>query len=222
MPDRLGVIGEYPYRYYFDYPAHTPLARFILIDPNLYRGDSRYDYCKDGETIECDWLQARIDEAKALGLWTVVGMHKNCITMGIKPCEIGSELLDLLVKNKVDLVLQGHDHNYQRSKQLAISPECPTIVVDGYDSDCVVDDGTDSLYAKAQGTIIIISGVFGVTSRSVDPADPEAGYFTKWMGTTTDSFYGFMKYEVSRDAIQAQFMNSKGSFSDSFTITSAD
>ena len=120
LPDHLGVKGLYAHRYYFDYPPGAPLARFILIDPDLYRGATVAQYCTGGETENCDWLKARIDEAKSQGLWTIVGMHKNCLTIGQKSCEIGADLLNVLIARKVDLVLQGHDHGYQRSKQLSL------------------------------------------------------------------------------------------------------
>ncbi len=218
LPDRLGGTGTYAHRYYFDYPASAPLARFIMIDPNMYRNGSRVEYCKSGETTECNWLKARIDEAKSAGLWVIVGMHKNCITMGVKSCEIGSQLLNLLAEKKVDLVFQGHEHNYQRSKQLALGSACPTIAVNAYDADCVVDDGADGLYTRGQGTIIAVAGAFGASPYAVDPADPEAGYFASYMGPNTDPSSGFVKVDVSESAIHAQFMHSKGSFSDSFTI----
>ena len=35
LPDRLGAVGTYGKQYYFDYPASSPLARFIMISPDL-------------------------------------------------------------------------------------------------------------------------------------------------------------------------------------------
>ena len=56
-----------------------------------------------------------------------MGMHKVCLTMGIKSCEIGASLLNVLIDRKVDLIIQGHDHSYQRSKQLALGPNCTAV-----------------------------------------------------------------------------------------------
>ncbi len=221
LPDRLGVSGSYAHRYYFDYPASAPLARIIMIDPDMYRGDSNIQYCKKGDTVECDWLKARIDEAKSAGLWVIVGMHKNCITMGVKSCEIGTELMDLLAEKKVDLVLQGHEHNYQRSKQLAIGPGCSTVAVNAYDPDCVADDGADGLYTRGQGTVIVIAGAVGASPYDVNVDDPEADYFSTYMGKNSDGSSGFVKVDVSQTALNARFMNAKGSYTDSFTITQA-
>jgi hypothetical protein len=93
-------------------------GRVRVIDPDLPRGSADAEYCKDGETSNCNWLEARTDEAKSKGLWTIVSMHKVCVTVGKKICEVGAELFNLLLERKVDLVLQGHEHGCQRSKQM--------------------------------------------------------------------------------------------------------
>ena len=63
-------------------------------------------------------------------------------------------LLDKFCFKEVDLVLQGHDHNYQRSKQLT----CAT--PDVYVAACVADDGADNAYGKGSGSVVEIAGVF--------------------------------------------------------------
>jgi hypothetical protein len=220
LPDRLGVTGLYAHQYFFDYPAGAPLARFILIDADLHRGSSEAQYCTEGDTENCDWLKARIDEAKRAGLWTIVGMHKNCLTIGIKSCEIGEPLLNLLVERKVDLVLQGHDHSYQRSKQLALGAGCRSIADDAYDADCVVDDGSDDAYLRGAGMVFIIAGVFGRDAYRVDSRDPEAGYMAAWMQPAELS-NGFMQFTVTNDRIEGAFVNSIGPFRDSIAVTGA-
>jgi hypothetical protein len=218
LPDRLGASGLYAHQYYFDYPAEAPLARFILIDPGLYRGAAKANYCMSGDTTNCDWLKARIDEAKSQGLWTVVGMHKNCITMGVKSCEIGAPLLNALVERKVDVILQGHEHGYQRSKQLSLGAGCTALAANVYDSDCVIDDGTDGAYAKGAGSVLAIAANFGRSSNAINTSDPEAPYFSAWMDPSLNS-RGFLLFSVSRDTINAQFVSGNGSYSDSFVIS---
>lgn len=217
LPDRLGVTGEYAHRYYFDYPAGAPLARFILIDPGLLRGSTRAHYCTGGDVENCDWLKARIAEAQAAGLWTIVGMHLNCLTLGFKSCEAGEPLLNLLVEHKVDLVLQGHDHTYQRSKQLALGAGCPSIAANAINPSCIADDGSDGHYARGAGMVFIIDGVFGQSVAGADPADPEAEYMAAWMASGELS-YGFMKFTVTRDSLAGEFVNTKGRYTDRITI----
>ena len=217
LPDRLGVTGQYGHQYYFDYPPTAPLARFILIDPNLTRGSAKANYCTSGDTANCDWLKARIDEAKAKGLWTVVGMHKVCLTMGIKSCEIGASLLNVLIDRKVDLIIQGHDHSYQRSKQLALGPNCTAVKAGAYNAACVVDNGADGVYTKGAGLVVVIAANVGRDSYTISTSDAEAPYFAAWM-PSSDKSYGFLRVGVSANRLDAQFVHGDGTYSDKFVI----
>src|SRR3989441_5830701 len=120
LPDRLGAQGTYGKEYYFDYPASSPIARFIMISPGLtFTNGGLYDY--SAGTAHYNWASNTIDSARAAGItWVIVGMHKVCITMGTMLCEVGNDIMNLLVSKKVDLILQAHDHDYQRSKQLGL------------------------------------------------------------------------------------------------------
>src|SRR5260221_11933463 len=45
LPDRLGAVGTYGKEYYFDYPASSPIARFIMISPGLtFTNGGAYSY----------------------------------------------------------------------------------------------------------------------------------------------------------------------------------
>jgi hypothetical protein len=123
--------------------------------------------------------------------------------------------MNLLVEKRVDLVLQGHDHNYQRSKQLSLNTStCPAVPIGAYDPDCVVDDGTDDVYPKGTGTLFVIDGTFGMGLYPVSPNDPEAPYFARSDATS----WGFTEYTVTADRIEARFLNSSGTFTETFTI----
>jgi Calcineurin-like phosphoesterase len=216
LPDRLGSTGMYAVHYYFDYPPASPLMRVIMIPPNMRVENVLYNYTPDSPHYA--WLSSTIDDARAAGIpWVAVGMHDVCITTGIKACEIGPDLMNLLISKRVDLVLQAHDHNYQRSKQLRFkSGVCAAVPVGSFDPSCVVDQGADGIYAKGAGSVFVISGNFGHCCYAVDSADPEAGYFARYDSTSR----GFTKYTVGPGHIEAQFVNSIGSFTDSFSIIS--
>ena len=220
LPDKLGNIsGEYGKEYYFDYPSTAPLARFILISPNLMFSDGQtYRYTVGSARYQ--WLTDRIDEARIAGIqWVIVGMHEDCLSIATKPCEISPDLMNLLISKKVDLVLQAHDHTYQRSKQLALSDSCPAVVPDTFNAGCVVDDGSDQIYTAGNGTLFVIDATFGAELYNINLLDPEVGYFAKWMGLNADPRFGFMKYTVSDTGISAQFIGSTaGTFTDSFTL----
>jgi hypothetical protein len=220
LPDHLGNIsGEYGKEYYFDYPANTPIARFILISPNLALSNGLI-YRYTAGTARYNWVADTIDNARIAGLrWVIVGMHEDCLSAATKPCEIGADLMNLLISKKVDLVLQAHDHTYQRSKQLSLSVNCAAVPVGVYDANCVVDDGSDDLYTAGNGTVFVVDGIFGAEMYDINPLDPEIDYFAKWMGLNTNPRFGFTKYTVSDSSISAQFVGSTaGTFTDNFTL----
>src|SRR5581483_3216441 len=204
--------------YYYDYPASAPLARMINISPNLaFPGESTYQYTPG--SAHYTWLVNAIDSARSAGIpWVVVTMHENCIKAGSAAgstnCEIGADLQKLLVAKRVDLVLQGHTHTYQRSKQLALGPACSTVINTAYDPDCVVNDGSSGSYTKGAGMVLVISGTGGESTGSVSTSDPDAKYFAKLSGSN----YGFVKFQVTATQLSARFVAATGTFSDSFTI----
>ena len=226
LPDQIGTIqGTYGKEYYFDYPANNPLARLILISPALnFTNGGFYDYSIGSPHYS--WLSDTIDAARAEGIpWVIVGMHKPCISIGQVGCDSGSDIMNLLIQKKVDLVLLGHSHSYERSKQLSCA------VVNSYKPSCVVNDGSTGTYLKAGGTILIIQGTMGEGQEAISPSNPEAGYFTRawgsngyWNGTGTSlvagATWGFVRYTVTPTQIIAQFLNTTGSFRDGFVISS--
>jgi chitodextrinase len=207
-PFTLGqFVGDYGKQYFFDYPQAAPLARFIMIAPGV-RGSLNIDYSATGPGYA--FTRDAIDSARAAGIkWIVVGMHKNCISVGDKACEIGTALMNLLIEKRVDLVLQSHDHNYQRSHALSC------VTVGSVNPDCIADDGSDGLYAKGAGPVVLINGEFGRPLYPVNPSDSEAGYFAKSDATT----FGITRYHVTETSITADYIGSGGGTNaDSFTI----
>jgi len=143
-------------------------------------------------------------------------MHKPCLSMGIYTCESGPDLLNLLLSKKVDLVLQGHEHLYQRTKQLALGPGCAAMVPDVADPDCIADAG--STLVKGAGTVFATIGTGGIAQRAVNPGDPEAPYFAASSGLDTAT-WGVLDVHATAATLSAQFARaSGGSFTDSFTI----
>ncbi len=211
LPDRMNSVisqyGKYGREYYFDYQS----VRIIMAGADNADGADPYKY--DVGSNHYNWLRDTIVEAKSAGKWVIVGVHKDCITMGIMTCSIGSDMMNLLIDERVDLVLQGHDHNYQRSKQLT----CAT--VGSFSSACVVDDGADGVYARGAGTVFVIVGTGGTGLLDVNESDPEAGYFASWMGRNSNPRKGVLKVMLSDTSLSAQFVGSTpGIFTDSFVI----
>ena len=206
----MNSAGTYGAEYYFD--VGTDL-RVIMIGADLLIDGEDYTY--EIGNAHYDWLAGVLDDAAAAGInWVVVGMHKVCITAGNKPCEIGADLMDLLLDRRVDVVLHGHDHDYQRSKQLTCAE------VDLYVDSCVADDGADGLYTKGEGTIIVIAGTFGGGGLTeIDPNDPEFEYMAATMGDGEAlSGRGLLQLVITGNELTVEFVGSTTTYSDTFTI----
>ena len=91
--------------YSFDWGS----AHFVALDTN--------DDFQD--KAQLDWLIGDLERARAAAVpWIILFFHKPFITVGSKGLEaskIRTILLPILDRFEVDLVLNGHDHNYQRS-----------------------------------------------------------------------------------------------------------
>jgi hypothetical protein len=203
------LTGSYGKQYYFDYPATNPIARFIMIAPDV-AGSLNINYTTTSSAGYV-FTKNAIDDAQADGIkWIIVGMHKNCISTGSKSCEIGTTIMNLLINERVDLILQSHDHNYQRSHALSC------ITTNTVNSACIGDSGSDNLYIKGRGPVIVINGEFGRPLYDVAWADSESGYFAAISSTS----FGLSKYTVTNTQITSEYLKSSstGTWSDTFTI----
>ena len=224
LPNQLpGLVGVYGREWYVDVPQTDPLVRFVMISPDLtFPGVGRFDYSAGSSRY--NWTAAAIDGARGRSIpWVVVGVHKPCLSIGMYVCNPGPgvDIYNLLVSKKVDLVLNGHEHLYQRSKQLTLNAACPTLVPDGFDADCVAD--ADNQLVKGAGTVMATVGTGGRPLRDVAPTtDSEAPYFTSWSGLNADPTWGSLAVTLTPDTMSATFDRAAGgTFSDSFVVSSA-
>ena len=215
LPDRLGSTGKYARQYAFTYPRRNPVAKLIMIAPRITSGGHRYRY--GAGTADRKWLVRQIANARAAGIeWVIVGMHYPCLSVGSghPECSSGHAVHNLLLRKRVDVILAGHNHVYERSKQLRLAPSCPKITSGAYDADCVADSGADGSYAKGAGTVQITSGRFGGRPMEVNEQDPDAPWFAVADAGTT----GYTQFTVSRGRLEGRYVASTGSFSDSFVV----
>lgn len=215
------LTGVYAKQYYFDYPHGAPIARFILISPDVnFTVDGGELYKYNVGTARYEWTRDAIDGARSAGIpWVIVGMHKNCIAAGEHACEVGTDIMNLLLERKVDLILQAHTHHYERSKQLAVSPSmCAGIRYHHYTAECIVDDGADGQYAQGGGSVIVTAGTGG---RDIDPfnvTDPYAGYVATWDADNVSGLgKGVVAIDLDANRISAR-THFDGDFADAFTI----
>lgn len=210
LPDRMGSTGIYGAEYWFDV---DDMVRVIMIAADSTVNGVTYDY-QDGNARYA-WLETAIDSARSAGLpWVVVGMHKVCFSAGAHDCEIGQDLVDLLMEKRVDLVLSGHEHSYQRSKQLTCA------VASSFVPACVADSGADGQYGKDDGTVWVVAGNSGGRPMSlIFESDPEHDYFAAWHGADSpDPGGGFLQVTLTAVRMDATWVGTSTSYTDSFTI----
>ena len=215
LPNRIAsTVGTYGAQYAFTYPHRKPYAKFIMIAPHLAASGKTYRYEKGSP--DRSWLVRQIDRARAAGIrWIVVGAHYPCISTGISHgCDAGPAVMNLLIAKKVDLVLTGHNHVFERSKQLAHSSRCRAVVPEHYKPGCVVGSGARGVYTKGSGTVQIVAGAVHGGDKGVDPRDGDHGYFAKTNGRST----GFMSYTVTPTRLRGRWVSTGGGLRDSFEI----
>ena len=217
LPNRLaGLVGTYGREYYVDVPQQDPVARFVMISPGIPFSDGTWDY--SAGSTRYNWTAAAIDGARSASIpWVVVGMHTPCLSMGLYGCVAGADITNLMVGKKVDLVLNGHEHMYQRSKQLSTGSDCSGLVPGVYNAACV-RDGADNTLSKGAGTVFTTVGTGGTGMRDVSTSDPEAPYFTAFSGLNARPSHGLLDLHFTRTALAARFVATDGTFQDDFSI----
>lgn len=216
-----GLVGTYGKEWYVDVPAAAPIMRIVMISPSLTFPDGVWQYTVGSPHY--NWTAAAIDGAHAAGIpWVVVGMHKPCLTLIPQNCSSGPDLMNLLVEKHVDLVMQGHVHMYERTKQLEHSPSCPTIQPNTSSAACIAD--SDNTLAQG-GTVFATMGTGGDEPQHPKLPDPEQNYFAAHSSVSAAS-WGYLDVTADSDQLSASFHETSGAaLSDSFTIsrtTSAD
>lgn len=218
LPNQLpGLVGTYGRQYYVDVPKGAPLVRFVMVSPGLPFADGVWSYAAG--TPRHQWTSDAIDGARTRGIpWVVVGLHMPCLSMGKYACDPGIDLTNLFVAKRVDLVLNGHDHSYQRSKQLALGPTCPALARDSFSPACVAD--SDATVTAGVGTVFAGVGTGGISPmHDITVTDPEAGYFAAWSGANSNPTFGHLALDITADRINASFVRAAGgTFTDTFTI----
>ncbi len=207
-PTPDGIVGNYPYDYYFD----RDFVRFIMISPNIENPDGLLTY--ENGTPEQEQLGAWIAEAKAADRFVIVGEHEPYLTIGEHrhtPDNLSSpELAAFEIAQGVDVVMAGHDHNISRSHQL-------TGTVEDQKSPVVVNDTGD--FTRGEGTVFLVIGTGGHDVRSIGTVHD------LWaMGSGTNSpegvTFAYGEFEVTEDVIRYQLRPTSGpAVTDAFTIT---
>ncbi len=209
LPDAMSSTGDYPAQYFFDVRG---TVRIIVASAGLKIDGHQYTY--EPGSADAQWLTAAIRSARNSGIeWVVMGTHKPCISVGAKKdCEPGRHLTDLAISEGVDLMLHGHDHNYQRSHQLSC------ITVDEFSPACVSD--SDGSHRGGDGTVLVVSGAVRDDSLyAVSSSDSEAGYFADYLGANSaNSGAGYVEVTATPNSLIVEFIGATTNHSDTFEI----
>lgn len=199
LPSRLGINGTYERGQWF---VDSGPVRYIGISPNIALPQGNRQYAAGSS--ERAWLDGVIQQGKAAGQWVIVGMHIPCLTVGIHAgCERDKTLDGDLIAQGVDLVVQGHDHNYSRSHQITQLAK-------------VVD--SDNAYTKGRGTVFAVVGNGGHKPREITgcPAMWAACSGTNSPGGATT---GWLRIDATGSTLTARLVTTSGPLTDTFTIT---
>ncbi|WP_164006703.1 metallophosphoesterase [Pyxidicoccus trucidator] len=165
-------------------------VHFVALDSNCAIGLASSDRC----TAAAQKTWAQQDLAATTQPWKVVFFHHPPWSSG----EHGSQLsmrrnyAPLFEQYGVDLVLTGHDHNYERSKPMK--------------GDAVAPSGT-------RGVPYVVVGSGGATLRTFPASQPS------WTAKRSNTVYGFMDVVVDGGTLTAKLITSTGAVHDTLTLT---
>jgi hypothetical protein len=171
--------------YSFDWgPVH-----FVTLDSTCAVLGS-VDVCKLAQ--QKAWLAQ--DLAATTRPWKVVFFHHPPWSSGAHGSQLAMrrEFGPLFEQYGVDLVLTGHDHNYERTKPMK--------------GDAVAASGT-------RGVVYVVVGSGGAALRVFPVAQPS------WTAYRNNTDVGYLDVNVSGGSLTAQFLNATGVLKDSFTLT---
>lgn len=199
--------------YSFDYGS----VHFVTFDTNNWQNSAALDK-------QLDWVVADIAAARAAGnaRWVVVYGHNPIVSLGGHTEQTPDDYYyDQVVSRLgagpggagVDLLLEAHAHNYQRSYPLTgHTGATATYVVD-----------TDSAYAKGAGLVQVVQGTggqsLGYGANDATFANSPVARGIDSSTTPTAVQFGFGRIDVTPNQLTYSYVNTAGQVLDSFTIT---
>jgi hypothetical protein len=144
--------------------------------------------------------------------WIIVSLHEPLYsspnTCGDSGCSGNKSFRDLFHplfgKYGVDLVLEGHVHNYERSYPIMYNAKDP--------SSPIITSCNKDKYDDPNGQIYSIVGTGGVNLHGLSDKAP-------FMANQQDSKFGILDIQITDNKLLATFISNDGSTMDQFTIT---
>lgn len=148
--------------------------------------------------------------------WIIVNYHRAMYTSpntcSTSTCHGSSSLRDayhpLFDKYGVDLVLQGHVHNYQRTFPIKYNPSNP--------SNPTKTSTSTNTYTDPQGEVFAIVGMAGINFHGLSGK-------SSFVASQQDSKFGILDIQITNDGskLQAKHYANDGSVKDQFSISKA-
>lgn len=216
-----GVASGNPAYYSYDYGN----IHFISLDSyGTVSSNKMYDTLG----AQAVWLKA--DLAANTKRWTIAYWHHPPYTMGSHNSdleffdlgEVRSKFIRILERNKVDLIMCGHSHDYERSKLMkghyglessfnatAHQLSSSSALYDGSANSCPYKK--DSLLNK-NGTVYVVSGSAGQLGGTQGSFPHNAMYYSN----ATNG--GSLILDIEANRLDAKWLGSDGVIRDNFTI----
>ena len=199
---------------------------FISLDSYGREGADRSMFSKESEQMK--WLEKDLKANKQK--WTIVYWHHPPYTMGSHNSDTEIDLktiregvVPILEKYKVDMVLNGHSHNYERSQmikghhgmeatynQKTLGVSTSTGRYDNSKDSCPYIK--DSKVTENEGIIYVVNGV-GAGNGGTQKSYPHDA-----MVYSNNSNAGSLALEIEGNRLDAKFIAEDGSIKDQFTI----
>lgn len=217
-----GVPSKSKAYYSYDYAN----IHFVSLDSYGIEALDKFLYSPDSKQMK--WLEDDLKQNKQK--WTMVYWHHPPYTMGSRNSDTEKDLrsirenvVPLLERYKVDLVLNGHSHVYERSQMIKGHYGMEAT----YDSKIhAVSSSTgrfdfskdscpyikNSTVSDNEGIIYVVSGCGASNGRS------QANYPHNAMVYSNDKNGGALYLEVEGNRLDAKFITEDGSVKDQFTI----
>jgi len=222
-----GVASGTEGYYSFDYAN----IHFISLDS--------YGNSRDSTEGMANWLKA--DLAATNQKWKIAFWHHPPYSKGsndsegsgsedLKNKEMKEQILPILEKYGVDLVLNGHSHNYERSHLIHGHYAHSSTFLDQPHILNAQNSGKKSMgeeYYKNpvhsilpdKGTVYSVVGCSGLKSSSVKwLTQPTNNITNALMYTSMNQFLGSMVIEIHKDTLVAKFIDNYSNVRDDFTI----
>jgi uncharacterized protein YxeA len=153
--------------------------------------------------------------------WIILYLHKpmytspnqcsssSCSNTGSENTNLRNWLGPLIDQYGVDLVLQGHVHNYQRTYQLKYDPGSP--------SSPTIGSNNANTYTEGNGAVFSIVGTGGVNFHALSGK-------ASFTSVQQDDFFGQLEVKVTNSGNKLEgkfYRNGNNAVLDSFSITKA-